>query len=126
MSGTVTGLRAVAVALGAFAACYSERPRPGPPLLQITLSKTTAHAPDTVTGTARAEDASGVDSVWLSLDGAPATGQDGQFQTVVESSFRVVVTKGRPVGDAVPIQLRARDVEGFVSTQDTAIPIVLP
>ena len=126
MSGTARIVWALGCATGALAACLADRPRPGPPLLTITLSKAQAHAPDTVTGTVRADDASGIDSVWLSLDGAPPAGDNGGFLTVYESSFRVIVVRGRPAGDAIPIRLKARDVDGFVSQRDTTVPIVVP
>jgi len=117
-------VRILVSALAVLAACLDERPRPAPPLLTITLSMPTAQVRDTVTGTVRAEDASGVDSMWLSLDGGAPAGQDGQFATTVQSNFRLIVLAAHHAGDRIPIELRARDLDGFVSQRDTTVQVV--
>ena len=117
-------MRPFVAALALLAGCLSERPRPAPPLLTITLSMPTAHVRDTVTGTVRAEDASGLDSLWLSLDGGAPSGQDGRFDTAVQSSFRFVVVASHTPGYLIPIQFRARDLDGFVSQRDTTVRVV--
>jgi hypothetical protein len=94
-------------------------------LLTIVLNKTTVYSPDTLTGTLRAEDASGVDSIWLSVDFAPALGEDGLLKTVFEAPFRTPIAKGHSAGQRVPVQFSARDFEGFVARQDTVV-IVIP
>ena len=114
----------VGCALAILAGCLEERPRPAPPLLTITLSTTTAQVRDTFTGTVRVEDASGIDSVWLSLDAGAPAGEDGRFETVFQSSFRVIVAATHRAGDLIPIELQARDLEGFESGRDTSVRVV--
>src|SRR6266496_528184 len=65
------------------ASCLTERPRPAPPTIAITLDKTTVQSrnapapPDTLTVTVRAADPDGIDSAWVQLDGDPPLGADG-------------------------------------------------
>jgi hypothetical protein len=117
-------VRLLAAALILLAGCLEERPRPAPPLLAITLSTTTAQVRDTVTGTVRADDASGLDSLWLALDNGDPDGRDGQFETSVQVPFRLVIVATHHAGDVIPIELRARDLDGFVSQRDTTVRVV--
>lgn len=112
------------IALAVLAACLDERPRPGPPILTVTFSTATPHVRDTVTGTVRAEDASGVDSIWLWLGQDQPIGQDGRFETVVQANFRLIVPASEGPGSLIPVQFRARDVEGFESRRDTSVRVV--
>ena len=80
--------------------------------------------PAAVTGVARAEDASGLDSMWLSLDGGMPVGQNGRFETAVQSNFRLVIPATHHAGDRIPIELRARDLDGFASQRDTTVRVV--
>src|SRR5207249_7343040 len=81
------------------AGCLTERPRPAPPTLALSLNKTTVRsrttpAPDTLVVTVRAEDADGIDSVWVQLDDQEPLGADGLFDPVLEGPFRLVVPAG--------------------------------
>jgi hypothetical protein len=114
----------VVCAAAGVAACLAERLRPGPPFLSIVLNKTSVHSPDTLTGTLRAEDASGLDSIWLSVDYAPTLGEDGLLKPVFEAPFRTPIAKGHTAGQRVPVQFMARDFEGFVARQDTVVVVI--
>ncbi len=63
--------------------------------------------PDTLSGTVRAEDTDGLDSVWVTVDSAVA-GEDGGFDQVFSA----------------PIQIRARDIAGFEVIRDTNVLVV--
>ena len=96
-------------------------------MLSITLDKDSvrsgANPPDTLTGTLRAQDADGIDSVWLQLDDDPSIGEDGLLQTAFQSPFRVVVPAGFTLGARLPVKLEARDVAGFRSVLDTSVRV---
>ena len=111
------------------ASCLEERPRPGPPLLTFTLTRTTVRSnnpptpPDTVSGTVRAEDTDGLDSVWVSVDSVVA-GEDGGFDRVFSTTFRFLIGPGKSPNTVLPIQIRARDIAGFQVTRDTNVVVV--
>jgi len=96
-------------------------------VLSITLDKDSVRSgtnpPDTLTGTLRAQDADGIDSVWLQLDDDPSIGEDGLLQTAFHSPFRVVVPAGFDPGVRLPVKLEARDVAGFRSALDTSVRV---
>jgi len=102
--------------------CLSERPRPGPPALQIVFDQTSVHSPDTLTGQIYVSDPDGLDSVWLTVDSAHAAA-DVFLQTSYGSSFSLRVGSGRSTGQRVPVQLRARDLLGFQGTLDTSVVV---
>ena len=106
------------------AACFSERPRPGPPQLSIQLDKIRVRSPDTLTGTLHAEDPAGIDSVWLTLVGGSQFGADGYMHTVVTAPFRTFVTSGQTAGARLTLTLTARDLDGFVGKRDTFVTVV--
>jgi hypothetical protein len=116
---------AAAGALGCCSACLSDRPRPAPPQVAITLDATQVHSPDILSGTLFATDPDGLDSVWLAVGDAPPIGEDGLLEPRFQSPFRVPIAAGHNPGDRVPITLRARDVEGFVGSLDTVVTVVL-
>lgn len=105
------------------AACFSERPRPGPPQLAIVLDKIRVRSPDTLTGTLRAEDPAGIDSVWLTLAGAPQFGTDGLLRPVFEAPFRTFILTGHVVGERLTLTVTARDLDGFVGKRDTFVTV---
>lgn len=111
------------------ASCLEERPRPGPPLLTFTLEKTTVRSnnpptpPDTLSGTVRAEDTDGLDSVWVTVDSAVA-GEDGRFDRVFSAPFRFLIGAGKTPGTVLPVQIRARDIAGFQVIRDTSVTVV--
>ena len=111
-------------ALGCLAGCLSERPRPGPPQVTILLDKIRVRSPDTLTGTVRAQDPAGIDSLWLTLDFSPRFGTDGLLQTVFQTPFRAYVASGRGAGERLAVTVTARDLDGFVGTRDTFVTVV--
>jgi hypothetical protein len=110
-----------AAALGA--ACLEARPRLAPPLLAILLDDTAACSPDTLTGTARAEDPDGIDSLWITVD-QMEEGVDGELERVFEARFRLPVRAGFTPGDTVEVALRARDLSGFADTLRRALEVI--
>ena len=96
-------------------------------MVSITLDKDSVRSgtnpPDTLTGTIRAQDADGIDSVWLQLDDEPPIGKDGLLQTSFQSPFRVAIPAGFGSGARLPVTLEARDVTGFRSVLDTMVRV---
>ena len=80
-------------------------------------------SPDTLTGSVRAEDRDGIDSVWVTLD-ADRTGHDGFFEAVVVTRFRFLIPAGLTRTTALAVRLEARDVVGFRTTLDTIVIVV--
>ena len=110
-------------ALGA--ACLEERPRLAPPLLAILLDDTAACSPDTLTGTARAQDPDGIDSLWVTVDEVEH-GLDGDLERVFAARFRLPVRAGLSAGDSVEVVLRARDLSGFSDTLRQGLEVIAP
>lgn len=104
-------------------ACLSERPRPSPPVLSVTLDQAELTSPDTLTGSVRAEDRDGIDSIWVTLE-TDRTGQDGFFEAVVVARFRFFIPAGMTRTTALAVRLEARDVTGFRTTLDTVVVVV--
>lgn len=92
-------------------------------MLSVTLDQPEVTSPDTLTGTVRAEDRDGIDSVWVSLD-AERAGEDGFFEPVVVARFRFLVPAGLPTPTALPVRLEARDIAGFSTILDTIVIVV--
>jgi len=110
------------------AGCLTERPRPAPPTLALSLNKTTVRsrpnpAPDTLVVTVRAEDPDGIDSVWVQLGQEAPLGADGLFDPVLEGPFRLIVPSGLGTGTPLPVTVQARDVSGFRSERDTMVTV---
>jgi hypothetical protein len=114
----------VCCVLGYLAACLTERPRPGPPQLTLTLDKIRVRSPDTLTGTLRARDAAGIDSVWLTVASAPQFGTDGLLQPDFQAPFRASIPGGHGFGARLTVTLTARDLDGFVGHRDTFVTVV--
>ena len=102
------------------AACLGDRPRPAPPVLEITLDKDSVRSPDTLTGIVRAEDLDGIDSVWITVD-TLRVGDDGFFEQTYQSRFRLPIRTGYVLGDRILVRLQARDVMGFTGVRDTVV-----
>ena len=102
--------------------CLSERPRPGPPALQIVLDQTTVHSPDTLTGHIQVSDPDGLDSIWLTVDASQAAA-DVFLETSYGASFGLAVRSGLTAGQRVPVRLEARDLLGFRSALDTSVVV---
>jgi len=79
--------------------------------------------PDTLSGTVRAEDTDGLDSVWVTVDSAVA-GEDGGFDRVFSAPFRFLIGAGKTPGTVLSVQLRARDIAGFQVIRDTSVTVV--
>ena len=110
------------------AGCLTERPRPAPPTLALSLNKTTVKsrstpAPDTLVVTVRAEDADGIDSVWVQLAQEPPVGADGLLDPVLEGPFRLTVPPRFGTGTVLSVKVQARDVVGFRSERDTNVTV---
>lgn len=116
---------AAGAALSALA-CQTDRDRPGPPRLTITLLQDSVQSPDTLTGTLRADDVDGIDSVWLSVDSAPPLGADGLLDQTFLATFRADVPGGHVLGDRVSVRFTARDISGFVGGLDTFVVVKGP
>ena len=113
----------MALSLGLLAACFSEQPRPAPPLISITLGKATVRSPDTLSGTLAASDPDGIDSMWMTMAAVPIGGWDGGLATQFTTSFRVLIGPGISGGDRLPIHIKARDLAGFGAMLDTAVTV---
>ncbi|MGH7537334.1 MAG: hypothetical protein ACREMF_01750 [Gemmatimonadales bacterium] len=102
-------------------ACQTDRDRPGPPKLTLTLDQDSIESPDTLTGAVRADDVDGIDSVFLSVDSEAPRGADGLLEPTFFGPFQIPVRAGHIPGDLVPIQVTARDIAGYVSVLDTFV-----
>ncbi len=116
-------MRTLIAGVGLLAACFSEQPRPAPPLLFLTLGKAFVRSPDTLNGTVGANDPDGIDSVWLTVGSVPIGGWDGVLATEFTTSFRVLIGPGFTGGDRLPIRVKARDVAGFQGELDSAVTV---
>jgi hypothetical protein len=123
-AGRLAWLAALGLAGGL--ACQSDRDRPGPPRLSITIDQDSVHSPDSLTGQVRADDADGIDSVWLSIDAAPPLGADGLLEQTFIGTFRGAVPGGHVLGDHIPVRLTARDISGYVGGLDTFVVVKGP
>ena len=98
-------------------------------MLTFTLAKTTVRSnnpptpPDTLSGTVRAEDTDGLDSVWVTVDSA-VVGEDGGFDRVFSAPFRFLIGAGKTPGTVLSVQIRARDIAGFQVIRDTSVTVV--
>jgi hypothetical protein len=104
-------------------ACLSERPRPAPPVVVVTLDQTQVTSPDTLTGAVQAEDRDGIDSVWVTLE-TDRSGEDGFFEVVVRAPFRFVIPAGLPPTTVLALRAEARDLVGFTTTLDTIVRVI--
>ena len=106
--------------MAVLAGCLGDRARPAPPVLDITLDKDSVRSPDTLTGSVRADDRDGIDSVWVTVD-TLRLGDDGFFEQTYQSRFRFPIRSGHVLGDRIPVRLQARDVVGFMGVLDTVV-----
>ncbi len=107
------------------AACLGERDRPGPPQLTLTIDDTTvvSSRADTVTGIVTAQDADGIDSVWVTV-GAEEHANDAGFSRTFSSRYRFILPSGQQSGTHIPMSFRARDVAAFETQKDTYVVVV--
>lgn len=86
----------------------------------------TVSSPGQVTGTVRASDPDGIDSVWITVGGG-VQGADGFFERDFQAPFDMPVEAGLPDGTPVEVRLRGRDLAGFSHTlRDTVTVIPQP
>ena len=71
----------------------------------------------------RADDADGLDSVWVSVDSVEA-GEDAGFDRTFITTFRFLIGAGKSVSTQIPIRIRARDIAGFEVARDTYVVVV--
>lgn len=114
------------LAAAATLACQTNRDRPGPPRLTLTIDQDSVRSPDTVTGSLRAEDVDGVDSIWLSVDSAPPIGADGLLEPTFIATFRTGIRGGHVLGDRVSVRFTGRDLSGYVAELDTFVVVKGP
>jgi hypothetical protein len=105
------------------AACFDERTRLGPPVLTLTLDRTTVASPGVVGGRVVAEDPDGIDSVWIVLDTDTAAA-DGLFRPVVDQRILLSVRPGHAVGSVLEVKTRGRDLDGFTTTLLDTVMVV--
>ncbi len=107
-------------------ACQTDRDRPGPPRLTITFDQDSVRSPDTLTGSVRADDPDGIDSIWLSVDSAAPLGADGLLDPTFLATFRAGIRNGHVFGDQVVVQLSGRDLTGYLGVLDTFVVVRAP
>ncbi len=77
---------------------------------------------DTVSGTVRAEDPDGIDSVWVTVD-SEERGENGGFDRVFSARYRFLVPPGQQPGIRLILQFRARDIAGFEAQRDSYVVV---
>jgi hypothetical protein len=103
-------------------ACRSERLRPGPPAVAITLGQSVAGPLDTISGSVLATAPEGLDSV-IVVVGDERLAVDGRLDTEVQFSFRWPLELRFFPGDTAFFVAIAKDLERFTAS-DTA-PVVI-
>jgi len=71
----------------------------------------------------RAQDADGIDSLWITA-GAQQWVDDGAFTQVISTSYRLIMPSGTQPGTQIPMSVRARDAAGFEAKKDTYVVAV--
>lgn len=71
----------------------------------------------------RAEDADGIDSVWVTA-GSEEWADDGGFSQVISTRYRLIIPSGTQAGTHIPMSFRARDAAGFEAQKDTYVVAV--
>jgi hypothetical protein len=78
---------------------------------------------DTITGTVRAQDVDGIDSLWVTA-GSEQWVADGGFSQAISTRYRLIIPAGTPPGSQIPMSVRARDAAGFEAQRDTYVVAV--
>ena len=78
---------------------------------------------DTIAGTVQAQDADGIDSVWITA-GSQQWVDDGGFRQVISTRYRLIIPSGSLSGTQIPMSFRARDAAGFEAQRDTYVVAV--
>ena len=92
----------------------------------MTLTQDSVSSPDTLTGSLRADDLDGIDSIWLTVDSAAPIAADGLLEPTFIATFRAGVRSGHVLGDRVNITFTARDLTGYVGGLDTFVIVKGP
>ena len=71
----------------------------------------------------RAQDADGIDSLWITA-GAQQWVDDGGFNQVLSIGYRLIIPSGTQPGTQIPMSFRARDAAGFAVQRDTYVVAV--
>lgn len=71
----------------------------------------------------RAQDTDAIDSLWVTA-GAEQWVDDGGFNQVISTSYRVIIPSGTQPGTQIPMSVRARDAAGFEAQKDTYVVAV--
>lgn len=71
----------------------------------------------------RAQDGDGIDSLWITA-GALQWADDGGFNQVISTRYRVIIASGTQPGSQIPMSFRARDASGFEAQRDTYVVAV--
>jgi len=71
----------------------------------------------------RAQDADGIDSLWITA-GAQQWVDDGGFNQVISTRYRLIIPSGTQPGTHIPMSLVARDAAGFAAQRDTYVVAV--
>lgn len=108
-----------ALALG----CGEDRPRPGPPVLSIHFHRDSVNTPDTLSGTIKAVDNEGIDSLWMQVGTQPEVGVNGGLQFTFEAPFLFLIDSGLSPGARIAVQVRGRDIAGYADVLDTFVVI---
>ena len=114
------------LAAAATLACQTNRDRPGPPRVSLTIDQDSVQSPDTLTGSLRADDVDGIDSIWLSVDSAAPLAADGLLEQTFIATFRAGIRGGHVLGDRVSLRFTARDLSGYVGVLDTFVTVKGP
>jgi len=88
----------------------------------IDQDSVSASQVDTVSGTVRAEDPDGIDSVWVTVD-SEERGENGGFDRVFSARYRFLVPPGQQPGIRLILQFRARDIAGFEAQRDSYVVV---
>jgi hypothetical protein len=116
----------LALAAAATLACQTNRDRPGPPHVSLTFDQDSVLSPDTLTGSLRADDMDGIDSIWLTVDSGVPLAADGLLEQTFIATFRAGIRSGHVLGDRVSVRLSARDLSGYVGGLDTFVIVKGP
>ena len=93
--------------------------------MSFTIDDTTvvSSRADTIAGTVRAQDADGIDSLWITA-GPQQWVDDGGFNQVISTRYRLIIPSGTESGTHIPMSFRARDAAGFEAQRDTYVVAV--
>jgi hypothetical protein len=76
-----------------------------------------------LTGTIRASDPDGIDSVWITM-GSIEQGADGFFERDFQAPFQMPVGEGLLENASVEVRLRGRDLAGFSATVVDTVTVI--